>query len=417
MLDAYRIVRKLKVKSMNNENKNTMDPLSAGIGAIGGVIDSVASIFTKKADRKAQQRENQLAREHTEEMYNKYESPQAQAAQMRAAGLNPQGAVTPNSVGTASTSALPSGGGQTNFSGAIQQGLEFGMAKQQMQKTQEEIVSQQLDNQTKNYDLQMKALEAGNYESFLKLKIEGEELSNNNKRLSNEEKRIATERAKAEFDEYQEARKQGINPTVDKHNVDVATTNNLNQSTEVGKATVDEIRQRINASIAQVNNDAERLVLEKIKSLNDDRLASLERRALALEIYLDETYSSDERKEQLRTLRSMTNNRNVSSQYTMQQLIEMVETKEVRQMLLEADLTQSQIDGLIKQLTKVEMESWDLYFPPWQWTTKDNPISRTMRRLTSYIRGNTHMAFNLNLTPETPSDSGSSTGGYYTTTM
>lgn len=417
MLDAYRIVRKLKVKSMNNENKNTMDPLSAGIGAIGGVIDSVASIFTKKADRKAQQRENQLAREHTEEMYNKYESPQAQAAQMRAAGLNPQGAVTPNSVGTASTSALPSGGGQTNFSGAIQQGLEFGMAKQQMQKTQEEIVSQQLDNQTKNYDLQMKALEAGNYESFLKLKIEGEELSNNNKRLSNEEKRIATERAKAEFDEYQEARKQGINPTVDKHNVDVATTNNLNQSTEVGKATVDEIRQRINASIAQVNNDAERLVLEKIKSLNDDRLASLERRALALEIHLDETYSSDERKEQLRTLRSMTNNRNVSSQYTMQQLIEMVETKEVRQMLLEADLTQSQIDGLIKQLTKVEMESWDLYFPPWQWTTKDNPISRTMRRLTSYIRGNTHMAFNLNLTPETPSDSGSSTGGYYTTTM
>lgn len=402
---------------MNNENKNTMDPLSAGIGAIGGVIDSVASIFTKKADRKAQQRENQLAREHTEEMYNKYESPQAQAAQMRAAGLNPQGAVTPNSVGTASTSALPSGGGQTNFSGAIQQGLEFGMAKQQMQKTQEEIVSQQLDNQTKNYDLQMKALEAGNYESFLKLKIEGEELSNNNKRLSNEEKRIATERAKAEFDEYQEARKQGINPTVDKHNVDVATTNNLNQSTEVGKATVDEIRQRINASIAQVNNDAERLVLEKIKSLNDDRLASLERRALALEIHLDETYSSDERKEQLRTLRSMTNNRNVSSQYTMQQLIEMVETKEVRQMLLEADLTQSQIDGLIKQLTKVEMESWDLYFPPWQWTTKDNPISRTMRRLTSYIRGNTHMAFNLNLTPETPSDSGSSTGGYYTTTM
>lgn len=81
------------------------------LGALaGGLMDmannGISAIYAKR-QQKRQMEENQRNRDWQEEMYNKYQSPAAQALQMQKAGLNPAGNVSSQSVGSASTSALP----------------------------------------------------------------------------------------------------------------------------------------------------------------------------------------------------------------------------------------------------------------------------------------------------------------------
>lgn len=97
--------------------------ISGGASLLGGAIDAISDSIHHKQDLKMQREENQKNRDHAEMMYKKYESPQAQAAQLSAAGLNPaaQGAVSTQSVGSASTSSLPTSQPST-FGSSIAQG-------------------------------------------------------------------------------------------------------------------------------------------------------------------------------------------------------------------------------------------------------------------------------------------------------
>lgn len=81
------------------------------LGALaGGLMDmannGLSAIYAKN-QQKRQMEENKRNRDWQEEMYNKYQSPAAQALQMQKAGLNPAGNVSSQSVGSASTSPLP----------------------------------------------------------------------------------------------------------------------------------------------------------------------------------------------------------------------------------------------------------------------------------------------------------------------
>ena len=94
----------------------TTQPTRSGTGGTllgalaGGLMDmannGLSAIYAKN-QQKRQMEENQRNRDWQEEMYNKYQSPAAQALQMQKAGLNPAGNVSSQSVGSASTSALP----------------------------------------------------------------------------------------------------------------------------------------------------------------------------------------------------------------------------------------------------------------------------------------------------------------------
>lgn len=117
-------------------------PLGAAIGAGAGLIGSFLNIGAQHSANKANlkmmreqnafnARQAALQRSWQQQMMNQYGTAQAQAAQYRAAGLNPQLAnISPQSVGTGSTAqaseAIPQQ--PLNYSGvgsAIQNGLQY----------------------------------------------------------------------------------------------------------------------------------------------------------------------------------------------------------------------------------------------------------------------------------------------------
>lgn len=131
MRDAYRVV-------LRTQKHNNMKPIEQRLqrNFIGGLISgmfnfagSAASnahlayeneknrdmqIQENQKDRDFNAEQSQISRDWQERMYQSYESPQAQAAQRMAAGLNPSEGVSSQSVGNSSTassssSALPPG--------------------------------------------------------------------------------------------------------------------------------------------------------------------------------------------------------------------------------------------------------------------------------------------------------------------
>lgn len=100
---------------------------------VGGFMDMAnlgISALIAKRQAKRQMEENQRNRDWQEQMYQKYESPTAQAQQMRAAGLNPAGGVSTQSVGSASTSALPTSS-PPSIGAGIAQGAQIALALKQ----------------------------------------------------------------------------------------------------------------------------------------------------------------------------------------------------------------------------------------------------------------------------------------------
>ncbi len=183
--------------------------------AIGGVANAISSIFTGKANRKHQARENQkdrdfnaeqaqISRDWQEEQYLKYESPAAQMQQMKSAGINPLQGVSSQSVGSGSTASASSSSlpqaqapdfsflGELNLMDKQIKGLKLDneIKVEQDKKLEEETKSLQLDNKKK-------AIEANDWESYWQLTKE--QLFRNNKKLAKdteyveEQKKIAHE--------------------------------------------------------------------------------------------------------------------------------------------------------------------------------------------------------------------------------
>ena len=150
------------------------------------IASLVGSLLTSGFSLWKQQKENKTTRDFNaeeadknrqwqEDMYNKYESPTAQVLQRMQAGLNPYSDVTSQSVGTGSTASAGSSSlpGLSDPFGQMpsmmMQLKSYKIEQEQKQatldKTKEETRSITLDNQ-------MKALEAGNKEEWIRLEIE-----------------------------------------------------------------------------------------------------------------------------------------------------------------------------------------------------------------------------------------------------
>lgn len=110
------------------------DPISAGISAGGSLLGGLFSSWTNRRLIKQQQRYNTSERiasqdwqnqqreaqnQYSEDMYNKYSSPQALVEQYKAAGLNPRLAAEGGQVGSVQASSGTSGGAPSGAMGSM----------------------------------------------------------------------------------------------------------------------------------------------------------------------------------------------------------------------------------------------------------------------------------------------------------
>lgn len=110
------------------------NPISAGISAGGSLFGGIFSSWTNRRLIKQQQRYNTSERiasqdwqnqqreaqnQYSEDMYNKYSSPQALVEQYKAAGLNPRLAAEGGQVGSVQASSGTSGGAPSGAMGSM----------------------------------------------------------------------------------------------------------------------------------------------------------------------------------------------------------------------------------------------------------------------------------------------------------
>lgn len=158
-----------------------MEPLSwiAIASLVGSLLTSGFSLWKQQKENKTTRdfnaEEADKNRQWQEDMYNRYESPTAQVLQRMQAGLNPYADVTSQSVGTGSTASA----GSSSLPGLsdpfaqmpsmLMQLKSYRIEQEQkeatLDKTKEETRSITLDNQ-------MKALEAGNRDEWIRLEME-----------------------------------------------------------------------------------------------------------------------------------------------------------------------------------------------------------------------------------------------------
>lgn len=169
-------------------------PLGAILGGVASVIGS--AINSKQQDRrqaealKAQQEENQKNRDWQERMWQEHESPQAQVQNMRAAGLNPMGQVSSQSVGSASTASLPTPQPSTIGDGIAQAGqlVASGLQARKALQLQRDQFNQQVTEQNRRFLLDLKTAELTAEEKRAMINAKLEEIEG--MKIDNETKRI-----------------------------------------------------------------------------------------------------------------------------------------------------------------------------------------------------------------------------------
>ena len=282
---------------MRHHNKHIryfIGGIFAGLGnVVGSVVNSEAQKEMNEKNLQAQIKENQKNRDWQEKMYNQYESPQAQAQQMQSTGINPylQGNVSTQSVGTASTSALPQG--QTpDIGSGIAAGIaslgelptaieQFKQLKTKTKSDEQLLEKQSLEIQSMQYDLYMKSIDAGDYETAHQIKMDTLRESYEFQKASRREKQqlVAnaeqahsllveqTRRQKLDNDMFEDAVGDGVNSYKDDH--------------ELAIARIDEIRQSIINQ--QTQNEADKFALH-LSQLFDERFLNLDYQAREQEV-------------------------------------------------------------------------------------------------------------------------------------
>lgn len=225
--------------------------LSAIGGVVGGIANGLSTYFTNKQNLKAQQKENALNRQHAEDMYNKYESPVAQAQQMREAGLNPNGSVAPNSVGTASTSSLPPAQAP-DFGSAIQSAFAIPEAKLSLENLKLQNDSIRQKNETDRLTNMKLAVEANDWESYWTEYKRGVKNANDK---TEAEAQKAFEEAKM----LQEFTSEGGNTYTDAHNESAARIDKLRQ--DISSSLNSMINDNISLDMAMEKHDLEKSIM------------------------------------------------------------------------------------------------------------------------------------------------------------
>lgn len=168
------------IPALQNTNSSTsMIPslISGGASIVGGAIDAISNAINYKKSLRAQQAENEKNRQHAIKMYEQFESPQAQARQLQAAGLNPaaQGAVSTQSVGSASTGALPTPA-PSSFGSSIAEGAQAAVNSYIQRKQFQQQLDADALNQTRNFFLELSRLDLDRQELQVQLDLWREQI-------------------------------------------------------------------------------------------------------------------------------------------------------------------------------------------------------------------------------------------------
>lgn len=197
----------------------------ATLAAGGAQIASNANI--NKKNRNWQSAEAQKTRQWQELMYQRYQSPTAQADQMAAAGMNPYSHTeSPSSVGSGSTASMPSQFPldlSSPIAGAAEQINNSIMQREQINQMRQQTESIYLDNVRK-------AFENGNAVEVYKKQMEILESELRSKILTEQEFHKRVDMLQLEYDQRKNASDSGINPYVDDHNESVARVNQIKQN-------------------------------------------------------------------------------------------------------------------------------------------------------------------------------------------
>lgn len=149
--------------------------ISAGASLAAGGATLWANSNMNKKNQKWNEKMVKQSRQWQEKMYNQYNSPQAQAQQLAAAGVNPynQGgaSTTPMSMSTSAPSAeqIPNdfgfiGEAGANVANTLLQKPAMEAQTLANRETEVRIEGMLTDNRIKLYDEMMRAIDAGNYE-------------------------------------------------------------------------------------------------------------------------------------------------------------------------------------------------------------------------------------------------------------
>lgn len=247
-----------------------MDPLTiAGIIAGGATLAAggaqiAANSNMNRKNRAWQSKEAEKTRNWQELMYSRYQSPQAQADQMAAAGINPYSHTeSPSSVGSGSSATLPSQYPldlSSPVAGAVEQINNTIMQREQIKQMRQQTESIYLDNIRKAFD-------NGNAAEVYKKQMEILESELRAKALTEQEFKIRVDMLQLEYDQRKSAADNGVNPFEDAHAESVAR--------------VDQIRQNI--SNLKVDNSVKRFALETSK-MYDRQFLDLDLKAREREV-------------------------------------------------------------------------------------------------------------------------------------
>ena len=227
--------------------------IAAGATLAGGTAGIIANSNMNKKNRKWQEKMTKEARTWQEKMYNQYNSPQAQAQQLAAAGVNPynQGGASTTPMSTSTSVPSPSstpydfgfvGDAADKAIGHIQNAPVLKAQALANDKTELEIESQKIQIRRDLMAEIREAIDTGNYEqaATLNLQLISETLEDTKE--SRKVKIATRNKLQQEFDNLVEDHKEkvrnnqlgdqaaaaGVNPAIDDHNLTIAQINALN---------------------------------------------------------------------------------------------------------------------------------------------------------------------------------------------
>lgn len=185
--------------------------------AINNATNAIAAANTTRADRKFAREEAKKTRDWQEQIYQKYQSPQAQVNQLKAAGINPYlDGVETRSVGSGATASAPASHvpDYGSIGNSIMDALNAKRMLSEIESIDENTRSTYLDNVKKLF-------ENGNLQEVYEYQIAELKADLKTKRLTHSEFEVRVKALNLAYEQAKEAADAGINPHVDAHNESV----------------------------------------------------------------------------------------------------------------------------------------------------------------------------------------------------
>ena len=189
--------------------------ISGALNLLGNIGTNVFSALTGKSDNEFNAKEAQKQRNFEEQMYQLYESPQAQSNQRLSAGLNPVEGVSSSSVGSGSTASAASKHSMIMPNFDFIQQLPFMQYEIENRRLQNDKM--ELENEALRQENAQRAIENHNYTEWYPLWLESMKHDRDFKKASKEEREAMAQKAWHDAIQFQEFHESGGNIYSDAH--------------------------------------------------------------------------------------------------------------------------------------------------------------------------------------------------------